>query len=270
MGKFINLVLIITLGSTHSLGQCTNQVLHLIGTRTINGISVTVNSSGFVDSFPNYCRAFPYVIGRNSSSINGDGSYTFKFTPAVNGVSLNFTSTDHTAKHKEENVIYINDYHYRIPSVGSQTDCGPLAVLNTKGNINGCFDCVGSGWYGPIIPGPIHKITVLDSVIYGTPNGTNFAIFICESASISIDKTNKALYTFFPNPFIDQSIMNFPNTLKNPVFKLYNHQGNLVSTIIDITGGQIKIEKGNLSSGLYFYALQNNQTVVARGKLEVK
>ena len=271
MGKLIKLVLMITLIPSNSLGQCTNQVVHLKGSKTINGISVTVNSSGVVDSFPNYCKTFPYFIGQDSSSVNGDGFYTFNFTPAINSVTLNFSGISLSAKHKEEIVLYVNDKHYRIPSAGGLTDCEPMAVLNSNGNINGCFDCSVSGWYGTTISGPIYNLTVLDSVISGTPNGTIFSLFICESASISIGEThNKTLYKFFPNPLVDQSVLNFPNALQNSIFKLYNPQGNLINTIINSTNGQIKIERGNLTSGLYYFTLQNKQTVVGRGKLEVK
>ena len=250
-------------------GQCANQVTHINGSKTVNKVAVTVSSSGFVDTFPEYCKTFPYFIGKGPSSINGKGSYTFNFSPAVNSITLNFTGISHSAKYKEEVVIYVNDKHYRIPSAGGPTDCEPMALLNSNGNIIGCFDCAGSGWYGTTISGPIYELTVLDSVISGTPNGTVFSLFICESASIT-DFSNATYHNYFiPNPFSAKTTFLLPKTINNVEVLLFNAQGKLVNPKYCIENSVLILDRENLSSGIYYYRINSNSNIIEAGKLMI-
>ena len=248
-------------------GQCANQVTHINGSKTVNKVAVTVSSSGFVDTFPEYCKTFPYLIGQNYSSANGYGLYTFNFSPAINSATLNFAGISHSAKYKEEVVIYVNDNHYRIPSAGGPTDCEPMAVLNSKGNINGCFDCAGSGWYGTTISGPIYELTVLDSLISGTPNGTVFSLFICESVSI-LDFSNATYpHYFIPNPLSDRTTIFLPKTINNVEILLFNAQGKLVNPKYSIENSVLILDRENLSSGIYYYKIMSNSNIIEAGKL---
>lgn len=253
-----------------SFCQCSNQVFHFKGSMTVNKVSILVTSTGVVDTFPDYCKAFPYLIGRvNSSSTNGNGSYSFNFTPTVNSITLNFSGISLTAKHKEEIVLFVNGVHYRIPSAGSLSDCEPMAVLNANGNINGCFDCGVSGWFGTTIKGPIYSLTVLDSVISGAPNGTTFALFMCESVSIINAKQSINLNNFFPNPFTLRTMLNLPETVNNVEVLLINAQGSIVKPIYSFENSVVVLERGNLASGIYYYRIMSNTNILAVGKLMI-
>ena len=249
-------------------GQCSNQVTHINGSKTVNKVAVTVSSSGFVDTFPEYCKTYPYVIGRHSLA-NGSGYYTFDFMPAINSVTLNFSGISLSNKHKEEIVIYVNDNHYRIPSAGGSTDCEPMAVLNSKGNINGCFDCAGSGWYGTTINGPIYKLSILDSVISGTPNGTVFSLFICESVSIPDFSNATYPHYFIPNPLSDRTTILLPKTINNVEILLFNAQGKLVNPKYSIENSVLILDRENLLSGIYYYKIMCNSNIIAAGKLMI-
>ena len=74
--------------------------------------------------------------------------------------------------------------------------------------------------------------------------------------------------TWSPNPFHDFCILKFDN-LQNQKCKLlvYSIQGSLVRTISDLENNQIRIERENLNSGIYFFQLCNDFKSIANGKL---
>lgn len=77
-------------------------------------------------------------------------------------------------------------------------------------------------------------------------------------------------YTLFPNPMTNSATLQFDNYLQeNCMFLMYNTNGELVHTIHDVKGSEIKIEKQNLNSGLYFFRLINEQKVIFSGKIIV-
>jgi hypothetical protein len=75
----------------------------------------------------------------------------------------------------------------------------------------------------------------------------------------------------FPNPFTEYTTLQL-NGPKNREFwmNLLNSQGQIIRSINNLRPGQIKIERDNLASGLYFFQLMTGQQVVAGGKLIIK
>lgn len=75
----------------------------------------------------------------------------------------------------------------------------------------------------------------------------------------------------YPNPFQDFTtieIENFNN--ENYTLNIYNYMGQLVSSINNTKSGKIRIEKRNLTSGLYFLELKNNQRIMEIGKMMIE
>ena len=96
MKKIIVFIIILSIEIPFLSAQCTDQVLHLNGSMTVNGILVTVSSSGNIDSNSVYCsNTLPYFVGYNYSSGSGDGEYNFTFSPAVSSITLNFSLKCH-------------------------------------------------------------------------------------------------------------------------------------------------------------------------------
>ncbi len=75
----------------------------------------------------------------------------------------------------------------------------------------------------------------------------------------------------YPNPFTEYTTIEM-NDSKNREFsmKLLNSQGQIIRSINNITVGQIRIERDNLASGLYFFQLSTDRQLVAAGKLIIK
>lgn len=178
-------ILFIVTSSLTLYGQCSSQVLHLAGTETINGVDVTVTSAGVTDSILNYCPWLtrPYLIGASFSGGSGNGSFTFQFSPPIDSVTLNFSGINDQFINKEIVKLLVNGNHYSIPSAGLPNGCDSLAVLTPFGNITGHASGGVSGWMGTTIIGNISEITVLDSIVAGSPGGSVFSIFFCQETS---------------------------------------------------------------------------------------
>lgn len=180
-------IVLILVSSIGLYGQCSYQITHTAGTKTINGIDVTVSGAGQFDSIFTYCPAvtMPYMIGVTYSSpgANANGSYTFQFSPPIDSVTLNFSGINGDIAHKEIFKLFVNGTHYPIPSAGLPNGCDAMAILTPFGNITGNASGGVSGWSGTTITGSISEITVLDSIVVGTPNGGVFSLFICPTST---------------------------------------------------------------------------------------
>jgi len=72
---------------------------------------------------------------------------------------------------------------------------------------------------------------------------------------------------FYPNPFQFQTVITVDRNLKNAQIILYDVLGQEVKNIQNISGKEIKIERGNLQNGIYFYSLKQDDQIIATGKL---
>lgn len=185
MKLILNMMILLVFNFSYGYGQCVNQILNTSGTSVVNGINVTATSNGVVDVNNIYCPAtLPYFIGyQYNISSSGLGSYTFNFSPAINAATVNISGISNSPTDKEEVQIYVNGSHYSIPSLGSANGCDTMALLTSSGNIIAPNNTSVSGCLGINLNGTINSITLVDSVLFGSPNGAIFSIFICDSSS---------------------------------------------------------------------------------------
>ena len=72
----------------------------------------------------------------------------------------------------------------------------------------------------------------------------------------------------YPNPFKDKTVIEFPFEYNNEyILNIYDIYGKAVRTITGINTGQIIIYKKTLTSGIYFFMLNNYDKCIASGKL---
>ena len=190
--KTITLLVLITCISNSSYAQCTtsHQVTHMSGSVVINGINVTVTSSGNVMNLTTYCpETLPYLTGYAAGPGSGTGSFTFNFVPAVDSVRLNFSGLSNSGSSVERIILRKNGVHYAIPAPGTANGCDALAVLTASGDVEGCVGCGVSGWKGTRIGGPISQMVVVDTVISGTPNGALFSLFFANNCPLPVQFT---------------------------------------------------------------------------------
>ena len=76
----------------------------------------------------------------------------------------------------------------------------------------------------------------------------------------------------YPNPFSDNTTISINKSiqLKNAEMVVYNVIGKEMARISDIQSHEFKLEKNNLSTGMYLYKLINNGQEIATGKLIIK
>lgn len=80
--------------------------------------------------------------------------------------------------------------------------------------------------------------------------------------------TNKI--TFYPNPFKTELTINSELNLENVTLKLYNSLGQMVNEIENISGQQFVLNRANLTSGLYFIQLLQNDKLVQTHKIVIE
>ena len=76
--------------------------------------------------------------------------------------------------------------------------------------------------------------------------------------------------TFSPNPLVNELTISSDSFLQNAAFKLYNMQGQLVREINNLSGNKITLSRENLSSGMYFIQLFENNKLIKSNKMLVE
>jgi hypothetical protein len=77
--------------------------------------------------------------------------------------------------------------------------------------------------------------------------------------------------TLSPNPFQDKTLLTIQGTITNATLNIYNIEGKVVYKMTGISGTntQLTINHEQLSDGIYFYHLMENNEVLAIGKIIV-
>ena len=81
--------------------------------------------------------------------------------------------------------------------------------------------------------------------------------------------TEKSLVSIFPNPFSSQTTLNIDKNLHNATLTVNNYFGQAVAQIKNINGRTITFDRGNLSSGLYFIRLTEDNKIIATEKVVI-
>jgi len=76
----------------------------------------------------------------------------------------------------------------------------------------------------------------------------------------------KTLHLFFPNPFSKQATFYSTNVFHNATLTIDNVFGQTVRKIKNISGQTIILQRDNLSSGLYFVRLTEDNNVAVTNK----
>ena len=114
------------------------------------------------------------------------------------------------------------------------------------------------------------QIRIVQDNVNDDYNGTSQNFNIIEATGI-VDRLILIQMTIYPNPLIDYTSIEFENsTHNNHTLTIYDSQGRLVRSIHNITSGTVRVERKNLTTGLYFMALRDEDVIRAVGKLAVE
>lgn len=145
----------------------------------------------------------------------------------------------------------VDYYLIKTDSLGNAGGCyeyndivvtsNPSSLINTGGT-------VGTGM----------SLTNLASSINTPPTIVNT---LCSITNITQIQTNTLSMNIFPNPFSIQTTLQTNIFLKNAILTVYTTFGQQIKQIKNISGQTITLSRDNLSSGLYFIRLtQDNKT----------
>ncbi len=108
------------------------------------------------------------------------------------------------------------------------------------------------------------------------PVATNiYTHTICESLNCVFLNTpqvvdNQYQVKIFPNPMSDATRIEVKNAAAQKLqFSLYNALGQVVKTQ-DFNGEALVLQRGDLPQGCYFYTIQREEQIIARGKLQAQ
>lgn len=97
------------------------------------------------------------------------------------------------------------------------------------------------------------------------------ALILENSNAINENNYINENFKIYPNPTDNIAILEFNNAKnKNSTFILYNTNGQVVQTIMNITSEKIEIEKQDLTNGIYFFQLWAENQIIAAGKLAIE
>ena len=118
-------------------------------------------------------------------------------------------------------------------------------------------------------------MSIDETVKYHNPNSAcsnGTAPYNCDGGFVSVNElsNDNLKTTIFPNPFSSSAIIKTSIELNNATLKVYDILGQDVLTNTHLNGQEIKIIKGNLNSGNYYYHLTQNGSLISKGKFIVE
>ncbi|RLD75948.1 MAG: hypothetical protein DRJ10_14375 [Bacteroidetes bacterium] len=76
-------------------------------------------------------------------------------------------------------------------------------------------------------------------------------------------------FKIYPNPFFQQTIIEFNKELTNSNIIIYSSNGLKVKEIKDVFGESITFTRDNLPSGIYFLVITKNKKVIGKNKIVI-
>ena len=122
------------------------------------------------------------------------------------------------------------------------------------------------GWARLYVWETSSSFTIKDYAFESTPND---CIQTGKTITGIVENDNNNIISVYPNPFSASTNITTTTALKNADLIIYDIFGQKVGSVKNISGQQITIERGNLSSGLYFVRLTEDSKVITTNKLVI-
>jgi hypothetical protein len=146
-----------------------------------------------------------------------------------------------------------------LPYICNTTDTFNLGYLPAGNNLFRLS--VFTGYFGP----PCTINTVADDI-------DSVTFYVSPTVGIDTPEPVSDKVSIFPNPFSQSATIFISADMqcKNTQFKMMNVLGETVKTIENISANELKLDRGNLSKGIYFYQLKDNGIVITTGKIIIE
>jgi hypothetical protein len=144
---------------------------------------------------------------------------------------------------------------------GSNDDAGYSICTDPEGNL------VAGGYFTS------PSLTFGETTLTNSDSGT-IDLFVAKLKSttrpISINGTESDQHMIiYPDPFITTTTILFDPELNNSELNIYDLFGQKLRTINHISGSKMQIARGNLTSGIYFVNITQDNKIIATGKVVI-
>ena len=110
------------------------------------------------------------------------------------------------------------------------------------------------------------SFTIKDYAYESTPN----ACIQAGKTNLGSNESSDKQITVFPNPFISSTTIKTIDNLKNATLTIYNSYGKALKQIKNISGHTVSLNRENLTSGIYFIRITEENKMIAVDKLIIK
>ena len=159
-------------------------------------------------------------------------------------------------------------------NLGAGGDDVYLVKTDAHGN-SGCNDSSVTTIYSTPQTVLLNIVSVIDSVVVAsnaTPTMSHGGTVtdLCNNVGIKEIASTTAM-VLAPNPFTNQTTLTIEGSYHNPILFIYNLMGQEIRSIAVGTTNQLTIQRNQISPGMYFYKLiEDNKEVLGIGKMIVE
>jgi hypothetical protein len=209
-----------------------------------------------------YAGAFRQDIVNKKVYLYKDGVDTLAYDYNLNvgdtlpPTCLTFSLSSRPYIRSIDSIIVDNQYRKRFWINGCN-----YALIEGIGSTFGAFEWIVCPFEGY---DNLYCVKLDNQIAWTSSNGTG-----CSVTSISENSVveNKVIIT--QNPFSTMTTLIFSVNLKNSTLLIYDSSGKLVKQLKNISGNTITLHRDNLSSGIYFFRLNENDTIIAAEKIVI-
>lgn len=158
-----------------------------------------------------------------------------------------------------DSVFVESEYRKRFWISNSYSNPNFIALIEGIGSDHGAFAYIGENWMEA--SSDLWCVYNEDEVIWQIdPTG-----YGCNLISSVYEQIPKNEITIYPNPFNSFTKIRIPENYTNVKIYMYNSFGQIIKEIKSTFEKSIRIERGNLESGLYFIQIvQNNNHTLTK------
>ncbi len=277
-----------TQGSSDYFHQC---ALPPGGPYNLN-VNIPSNSMGYQPSVSNAYLGFYTYCGATGVPVNTREYVATSFAPLIVGgiykVTITVSMADSFGYACDGFGVFFStqDVHtttlvYTLPVI-PQVDYTSYGVINDKDNwVTLSANFVADSAYRYLVIGSFksdvdqHRT----ATSFSKPIFSPYSYYYLDSAAvekiggasqISATSISNSKASLYPNPFKDHCILSFENNVRNHHLCIYDIQGRLVRQVNDIACGNIRIERGPLFSGFYYYKLYEDNNIICSDKFIIE
>jgi uncharacterized repeat protein (TIGR01451 family) len=219
---------------------------------------------------PNMKEVFPQDV---RPGFHDYFTYTIHFQNTGNAPAINIKLVDTISNELDmETFQLINYSHYNITSLDKNvlTIRFPNIQLpdsasdeeGSKGFVQYRIKPKASWAIGSVI-----KNTAWIYFDYNAPIATNTTINEYITTGINENKEEIISLKIYPNPFNAEATVQFNKKVSDAALIIFDMLGQKLKAIDHISGDKVIINRGNISSGIYFIRLMQDNKIIAAGKI---